>query len=137
LPEPKREPIGDPYIMLLDEVKKHWKVRLNQAQSDAINEAVAQFKGRRPTPYEYDKVQRKLEAIPVVPAHTRKPISFVDNVRQGFHPWEVVPLQEFDQNTDLPEGWALYPTWDSGNNHRLINAARIAWMAIWNSWRPF
>ena len=141
MPEPKRDPIGDPYVMTIDEYKTRWLVHLSPPQINAINEAVNEFKttfnGRRPTPDEYEKIERKLLTIPVAPVDKRRPVKSINNVRQGYGTKDVVPLDGFNPDTDLPEGWGIYPWWDSGNNYHLVNAAQMAWTEIWNNWRPF
>lgn len=115
----------------LERVKKRMKIRLSKAQETALLETIASFHDRRPECYEYETVQRTLKEIPVPKAEA------FANVRPGHYKRELVPLYpEFNAETDIAEGWCLYPCWDSGNNHRLINAAEVAWMTIWNSWIP-
>ena len=111
----------------VERAKKNQKIHLSKEQETALLVAVERF-DKRPTFQEYEQVHRTLKKIAVA-----KPKCFA-NVKPGFYKRELVPLAGFNPETDIAEGWCLYPCWDSGNNHRLINAAQIAWTTIWNFW---
>ena len=119
-------------------VSSHHPVNLSPAQSEAILAEMARFGKTRPSPSEYAAAERRLLAVPIpVPVYRRRGGGSVNNARKGYDKREVKLLPGFDPRRDLPEGWGLYSMSDGGGNHRIDNAARIAWTSIWNFWSHY
>lgn len=111
-------------------------IRLTIQQAQAINDEVAKAGKTRPDPGVYEQIHKRLLAVPI-PVPVDKRGAGIENVRRGFEKHEVVPLPGFKPATDLPEGWGIYSMYDSGSNHKVDNAATIAWRHIWNFWTSY
>ena len=128
--EAHRDPIGW--------VSSHLPINLTQAQADAILVEMERFGKDRPNPAEYEAIEKRLMAIPMPQAVDKKRGGgSVNHVGPGFDKNDVQLHPEFDPKRDLPEGWGLYSMSDGGGNHRIENAARLAWTSIWNFWNYY
>jgi len=87
----------------------------------------------RPEPDEYDKWMKRIGKEPTEP---KPKVKEIPNTRLGFYRDNVRPENNFNAQTDLPEGWAIAPCWDSGNNHTIENAGQHVMRLMWNSWTP-
>lgn len=110
---------------------------LTDQQKAALREVIGQFK-ERPTPKEYDRVARNLQWLT---KKSRRPTSFPkaeSNWREnaGGNKWPVptVLLELGCSHSDVPEGFAVYPIFDSANTHAVDYAVVVLWREIWNSW---
>lgn len=103
---------------------------LNPAQREFVQKWL-KSNSSRPKFGAYDKASSQVAKIPV----GRKPSAkSATNCRLGFHANEVVPLKKFDATRDLPAGWALANVYDSGGNHRIVNAGTSMLADLWNCW---
>lgn len=108
-------------------------IRLSPQQAEAIREIIEKSDAVRMEPSEYEVVHRKLKSIPIAKAGLKD----IRNVKEGYEKNEVKLLPNFNAKTDIPEGYGLYSMYDSGSNHRMANAAEIAWTHIWNFWTNY
>ena len=108
------------------------KVRLSKPQIELLREFI-QTNNDRPTPDQYDAFQRRMGRLTPKPKLRPRDIP---NTRKGYNRGEVVPLDEFNADNDLPEGWAIVNCWDSGNNHGIEGAGVHLMRNIWNAWTP-
>lgn len=121
----------------VERVKSKLHIRLSQAQETALLATVAYFRGRRPEYYEYSAKIATLKAIPVEDKAVFANVFANVIDKAGKARGDIVPLPGFNAATDIAEGWCLYPWYDSGNNHHLLNAAHMAWTTIWNYWETY
>ncbi len=105
---------------------------LNPAQREALQAWLnTEARGKRTPSDAYIKANNAFAKIPVCARPSPKSIAMTAT---GFGPREVVPLHGFHAVRDLPEGWAVINTYDSGGNHTIVNAAQSLHTRLWNFW---
>jgi len=116
-------------------LKPNRLLHLTPAQTAALEALLQRFETRWPEPQEYEKALDMLREIdgvkvPKFRAHTTP----FKETMPGYERGEVKPSLLFDGTKHLPPGLGLYSMYDSGGNHRVNNAAAIAWTLMWNFW---
>ena len=109
-------------------------INLTTSQRAGIELLLATYE-ERPTTAQYFKGVKVLERIPAPKPRQSTKIPGTKPGIHGIERWSS-PLFIPDgcKNQDIPEGLALVPIWDSGNNHALHNAATSLWCRMWNNW---
>ena len=106
------------------------KVHLNDQQI-ALCQEFRQFE-ERPTFEQYEAFQKRMKVIDK--SLGKIDVKKIPNTERGFEPKERQLLPAFDAFKDLPQGWAVYPMFDSGNNHAVMSAGQHILTRIWNGW---
>lgn len=102
---------------------------LNPAQRDFVMQWLIE-NANRPKFGDYERASRAIGKIPTAKKPKPKDIPYCATSSEG----QVVPTRSFYATRDLTPGWALAPTYDSGNNHRIVNAGVSILADLWNAW---
>ena len=106
------------------------KVHLSKCQRDLVKKFIKSH-SQRPTFAQYQSYCKKMALLK--PSGKLK-IKTLQNVKPGFEKNEVKLCTGFNARVDLPEGWAVFSMWDSGNNHKTSDAGSVVLRNLWNNW---
>lgn len=108
------------------------KINLSAAQK-ALCEEFKNSSTERPSFEEYQNFQKKMRLIEKVLEKPNRKL--IPKTTLGYDPNEVKLLPGFNALIHLPEGWAVYPCYDSGDNYRIVKAGSLTLANIWKSWK--
>lgn len=82
------------------------------------------------SPKDYDIAQKTIQKLPTNP----KPIlKSIKNTSPGYHKNEVKLQPAFNALLDLPIGWSAVSMYDSGGNHKILNAGSHMLRMLYNT----
>jgi len=108
------------------------KIHLSEKQK-VILERFKSDHTERPTFKQYESYQRLMKEVD--PDRRTKPKrKNIPHTKLGFGATDVVLLDGFDALVDLPEGWCVFPRYDSGSNQGITSAGQYVLTETWNYW---
>jgi hypothetical protein len=95
---------------------------------EQLDYVLAVTQGKKMSPAEYARAQKAVETLPI----PKKPKT-INNTLPGYMKNEVKLTNDFNASADLPKGWAAVSMYDSGGNHKILNAGSSLLRQIWNT----